>query len=90
MVFTGGVIKLGRTVNLDDTHVLVQALAAAAPRLAELGVGGLFHTRYGLIETYVIFTLPNGKQGELEQGRHCIISLGYNADDFITLLHCAL
>lgn len=72
IVYAGGIIKNNMKLTLEDSRVFVQALAESAPRLAEMGIGGGFHTSYGPNRTDITFILANGTKEEIEEGWYCV------------------
>ena len=57
-----------RTLGLNDTRRIVSALAAAAPSLGDLGVGGISGTNVGSPGAYASFVLPGGDQASIAKG----------------------
>lgn len=60
-----------RILGLNDTNAIVSALSSVAPRLGDLGVGGLLSTEPVAGATYILFDLPGGDQAALENGKLC-------------------
>jgi hypothetical protein len=57
-----------RTLGLNDTRQIVTALAAVAPSLGNLGVGGLFSTDSGSPGAYAVFVFPGGNETSIANG----------------------
>jgi len=57
-----------RTLGLNDTRRVVTSLAAVAPSLGDLGVGGIFSTDSSNPGAYVLFVLPGGNETSIASG----------------------
>lgn len=77
IAYASGVIKPSKNLTLEEARVLVEALVESAPRLAEMGVGGGFYTRYGANQTDITFALPNGTTSDLEAGWYHVSCFEY-------------
>lgn len=65
-----------RTLGFNDTRRIVTSLAAVAPSLGDLGVGGIFSTDSGSPGAYVLFVLPGGNETSIANGEvmKCLFS----------------
>ena len=57
-----------RILGLNDTRRVVTSLAAVAPSLGDLGIGGVFSTDSSSPGAFVIFVLPGGNETSIANG----------------------
>ena len=72
-----------RTLGLNDTRRVVTSLAATAPSLGDLGVGGIFSTDSSGPGAYVLFVLPGGNETSIANGKFMKVDLSGWVFDFL-------